>query len=115
MYRRLLLLAATSALALAAGGVALASYPWPVRPFDRQHPIRGSFGDPRTVFAWPLFADGINGPGSFSFHNGIDISAPNGTDVYPVVSGIVHLLDGLAIVVRTHGGRKFQYYHVVPA
>src|SRR6266487_2891994 len=22
-------------------------YGWPVKPFDRQHPIRGGFGDPR--------------------------------------------------------------------
>ena len=26
------------------------SYGWPVKPFDRPHPIRGGFGDPRTVF-----------------------------------------------------------------
>ena len=26
------------------------SYGWPVKPFNRQHPVRGSFGDPRSVF-----------------------------------------------------------------
>src|ERR1700730_14677417 len=25
------------------------AYHWPIKPFDRQHPIRGDFGDPRTV------------------------------------------------------------------
>ena len=26
------------------------SYGWPVKPFDRQHPVRGSFADPRSIF-----------------------------------------------------------------
>ncbi len=101
-------------VALAAAGPVSASYPWPVRPFDRQHPIRGSFGDPRTVFQDPLFADGLNGPGSFSFHNGVDIAAPNGTTVYPVLSGVAHLVDATAISVETLDGRTFQYFHVIP-
>ena len=25
------------------------AYHWPIKPFDRQHPIRGAFGDPRTL------------------------------------------------------------------
>jgi hypothetical protein len=90
------------------------AYPWPLKPFDSQHPIRGSFGDPRTLFEEPLYLDGINGPGSFTFHNGLDISAPDGTDVYPVVSGIAHLLDGTAVSVETLDRRVFQYFHVVP-
>lgn len=113
MGRLALLLGSLLAAALV-GSVAAAAYPWPVRPFDRQHPIRGSFGDPRTLFEDPLYADGINGPGSFSFHNGVDISAPNGTAVYPVVSGIAHLLDGATLAVQTFDGRTFQYFHIVP-
>jgi hypothetical protein len=31
-------------------GSSAGSYCWPVKPFGRQHPVRGSFGDPRTVF-----------------------------------------------------------------
>ena len=37
-----------STLALASTGAAVA-YSWPFRPFNTQHPIRGMFGDPRTV------------------------------------------------------------------
>src|SRR6478752_2410249 len=66
------------------------SYGWPVKPFDRPHPIRGAFGDPRTVFTVAPTAGGVlTGPGLFSFHEGIDISAPNGAAVYPVRDGRV--------------------------
>ena len=37
---------------------------WPVEPFDRQHPVRGLFGDPR-----------IGDGGGKSFHFGVDVSA----------------------------------------
>jgi hypothetical protein len=114
MPRPLLLLALVLAAALAAAAPA-AAYPWPVKPFDRQHPIRGYFGDPRTLFDLTLNEDGIDGPGSFTFHNGVDVTAPNGTKVYPVVSGTAHLIDGSAVLVQTLDDRKFQYYHVVPA
>jgi murein DD-endopeptidase MepM/ murein hydrolase activator NlpD len=51
----------------------------------------------------------------FQFHNGIDISAPPGTPVYPVVSGTATLIDGAAVLVRTKGKGVFQYFHLVPA
>ena len=62
-------------------------YSWPIKPFDRQHPVRGVFADPRTSFVGPPTRAGLNGPGEFSFHQGVDISAPAGTAVYPVRSG----------------------------
>ena len=82
---RLLLLTTAALLFLGVTQQAAASpagYGWPVKPFDREHPVRGNFGDPRTVFAGPptrrtLMAAG----GSFQFHFGVDISAPNGTAV----------------------------------
>jgi hypothetical protein len=113
MARRISLLTVTL-LALAAAAPALASYGWPVRPFHTQHPIRANFGDPRTVFFNPLYSDGIDGPGSFSFHNGLDIAAPNGTTVYPVVSGTVKIIDASAVAVQTLDDRTFQYFHVIP-
>jgi hypothetical protein len=100
-----------SSLALA--GTA-AAYPWPVRPFDKPHPVRGNFGDPRTIFQMTLFQDGIQGPGEFNFHNGIDISAPDGTSVYAVVSGKVTAVEGARVTVRTDDDRAFQYVHIVP-
>lgn len=99
-------------LLVAAGGAA--AYPWPISPFTKQHPIRGFFGDPRTRYLNGVLAGGFDGPGFFSFHQGIDISAPNGTPVYPVVSGTVHLLGGASLNVAGGDKRVFQYFHIVP-
>jgi hypothetical protein len=105
--------AASVFLALVFAGSA-AAYPWPVKPFDRQHPIRGMFGDPRTVFQNGVLADAFDGPGVFSFHQGVDISAPDGTPVYPVVSGIAHYIGGATLNVNASDERIFQYFHIVP-
>ena len=75
-----------------AAGSSLAGYSWPVEPFDSQHPVRGSFGDPRTVFASPPTHAGLYaGSGAFSFHPGVDVWAPDGTAVYPVVAAGKHV------------------------
>lgn len=89
------------------------AYPWPIKPFQEQHPIRANFGDPRTRFWNTMLTDGLQGPGIFQFHNGIDIAAPEGTPVYPIVSGTAEWIDGSALVVRSPG-RKFQYFHIKP-
>jgi hypothetical protein len=80
-----------------------ARYPWPVAPFDRQHPVRGFFGDPR-----------IGPDGGSSFHTGIDISAPDGTAVHAVTPGRVSI-GGPQIVVVVTPTRNFGYWHIVPA
>jgi hypothetical protein len=85
----------------------LDAYPWPVAPVHRQHPVRGNFGDPRTVLT------GI-GEGAFSFHNGVDISAWPGNHVYPVVSGRVVRVTGDLVAVATVDHRRFQYVHIAP-
>jgi hypothetical protein len=82
-------------------------YPWPLAPFHRPHPVRGQFGDPRTVFT-------SEDEGSFSFHNGIDIAAWPGNHVYPVMSGTVVRETGDEVVVAALGGRRFQYIHLAP-
>jgi hypothetical protein len=86
-------------------------YPWPIAPFHEQHPIRGYFGDPRTVFR-----DATDPQlGAFSFHNGVDIDAPEGTAVYPVVSGDVTEVRVNEVVVASEAGRRiFQYWHISP-
>jgi hypothetical protein len=111
--RRLLLLLLAFLPALAAGTNASA-YPWPIRPFHQQHPIRANFGDPRTRFWNTMLTDGLQGPGLFQFHNGIDIAATEGTPVYPVLSGTASLIDGAAVLVRSPE-HKFQYFHIKPA
>jgi Peptidase family M23 len=79
------------------------AHPWPVKPFDQQHPVRGLFGDPR-----------IGGQGGRSFHFGIDVSALDGTAVYAVDGGRVSL-DGQNItVVEAAGAREHSYWHVLP-
>jgi hypothetical protein len=79
------------------------SYGWPVKPFNRQHPVRGYLNDPR------------NGNGN-AFHFGIDISAPDGTPVYAIEAGQVFLEqdDDYALGVRG-AARTFRYWHIVPA
>ena len=90
-----------------------ATYKWPVKPFDRQHPVRGSFGDPRTLFKGAAHRYGVmSGHGSFSLHRGIDISAPNGRPVYPVMSGVVRYADHEWVRVDSGGGRAFEYWHI---
>jgi hypothetical protein len=92
------------------------SYHWPIKPFKSQHPIRGAFGDPRILSEGAPF--GWTGPreaGGHSFHNGVDIAAPPGTPVYPVVSGRVASAKSGEIVVDTYDGRAFQYYHLTKA
>jgi len=100
-------------LALASAGP-VAAYPWPVKPFDRQHPIRGFFGDPRTVYLNGVLSGGFDGTGFFSFHQGVDISAPDGTPIFPVVTGTAHYLGAATLNVDSGNGRVFQYFHVVP-
>ena len=81
-----------------------APYPWPVKPFDRQHPVRGFFNDPRVQGA------------SHAFHFGIDISARDGTAVYAVTPGKVFIEDhGHAVAVLAPDGRAFGYWHIKPA
>lgn len=85
------------------------SYGWPVKPFDRQHPVRGFFGDPRI-------AESAKGD-SHSFHFGIDISCPDGTPVYATLSGRV-VLDAVhpqtVSIIGANGNVSFSYWHVVP-
>ena len=64
--------------------------------------MRAHFDDPRISGA------------SQAFHFGIDISAPNGTPVYAVEAGQVHLEDAQSIAVAG-GDVAFGYWHVVPA
>jgi murein DD-endopeptidase MepM/ murein hydrolase activator NlpD len=90
----------------AGGRAAKPSYGWPVKPFHRQHPVRGYFGDPR-----------IGGHGGTSFHFGVDVSAPDGTAVYATESGRV-VLDShhrRSVVIVGDDGTIFSYWHVQPS
>ena len=79
------------------------AYGWPLKPFDRAHPIRGAFNDPR-----------ISGR-SRAFHFGVDVVAKNGTPVYAVEGGVVHLENPNAVAVEVRSGLDFGYWHIEPA
>ena len=100
MIRRLLLVCAIS-LALPAGG---AAYPWPLKPFDKPHAIRGYFNDPRRDFVGEELQS--------AFHFGIDISARDKTPVYAVTPGVVSR--HATYVTLTSDGSDFGYWHIDP-
>jgi murein DD-endopeptidase MepM/ murein hydrolase activator NlpD len=97
------------------GSTATTSYGYPVKPFASEHPVRGNFGDPRTLFRTPpTTAGALYGAGSFQFHFGVDVAAPDGTAVYPVVSGTVSGVSRDWAGVSCSDGRAFQYWHITP-
>src|SRR5262245_2597046 len=78
-------------------------YGWPIKPFNRQHPVRAYLNDPR------------NGHGDAkSFHFGIDISAPTGTAVYAVEPGMAFVTRGRMAVAVRGASHTFGYWHVKP-
>ena len=105
--RGALLVATLIALLFASAAPAHASYGWPVKPFHRQHAVRGYFGDPRIAG---------NDEAGGTFHFGIDISAANRTPVYATLDGIasIHPLHHDTVIVSA-GGVTHEYWHVVPA
>jgi hypothetical protein len=106
---------ALGATALARGSATGCSgpYGWPVEPFDRAHPIRGAFGDPRTIFDGPPTRETLlTASGRYSFHQGVDISVPDGTPVYAVSGGTVLRVTGETVAVDCGNGRAFEYWHV---
>jgi hypothetical protein len=80
------------------------AYGWPVKPFDRQHPVRAFLDDPR-----------IGAGGGTAFHFGIDVAAPDGTPVYAVTAGTVYFSSRESIAVKDGPAHTFGYWHIVPS
>jgi murein DD-endopeptidase MepM/ murein hydrolase activator NlpD len=95
--------AAVIAVALAPSA---AAYSWPVKPFDKPHPIRATFGDPR-------FHLDVEGELS-AFHFGVDIVARDGAPVYAVEPGVVVRSHKTSVTLGRPSGRRFGYWHVTP-
>jgi len=92
------------------------SYPWPIRPFDNQHAVRGTFDDPRSLRG--LIDITLDNP--LSFHSGVDIQAPDGTRVYAIASGIATEPNRAAVAVSSpflspFAPLVFGYWHIIPA
>jgi murein DD-endopeptidase MepM/ murein hydrolase activator NlpD len=103
---RAVLCAASGIGALWLAGTAVA-YPWPLAPFNRMHPIRAGFDDPR-------FHVGLESSLS-AFHFGVDIAGRDGTRVYAVSPGYVHRFSDHVTVRRPATGRAYGYWHIDPA
>jgi hypothetical protein len=110
---RLNIIVAALVLGVLAQTAGASAYSWPFKPFNRQHPIRGFFGDPRTVYENGILAGGFDGPGTFSFHQGVDISAPDGTPIYPSENGVAHYVGAATLNIATDHDVVFQYFHIV--
>ena len=84
---------------------------WPVRPHDRQHPVRGSFLDPR-----PDVALGA------TYHNGVDVAVRDDRSERAAPHGRTHrvyAIEGGRVEVATRPGVRglvdighFRYEHV---
>jgi hypothetical protein len=96
-------LLACVALALTSASSALA-YPWPLKPFDRPHAVRGYFNDPRRDFVGEELQS--------AFHFGIDIVARDRVPVYAVAPGVVSR--HTTYVTVSANGRDFGYWHIDP-
>jgi hypothetical protein len=95
--------APTAAISTRAAVLRSGGYGWPIKPFFRQHPVRGFFGDPR-----------IGEGGHRQFHFGVDVSARNGRAVYATLSGSVSFVRDDAIRVSA-GAVAFEYWHILPS
>jgi hypothetical protein len=76
------------------------AYDWPLKPFDRQHPVRAYLDDPRI------------GKVEHIFHFGIDIAGADGTPVYAVAAG--RALPAYEKVAVVGDGVVFAYWHIDP-
>src|SRR3979409_1795920 len=100
---RVALPVAIAALFLAPGAGA---YSWPLKPVNKQHPVRGTFGDPR----YHLGAEGALS----AFHFGVDIAASDGTRVYAVEAGVVVRRHATSVTIGRASKRRFGYWHIRP-
>jgi hypothetical protein len=83
--------------------VAASAYSWPIRPFYKQHGIRGYFNDPR-----------LSGPET-GFHFGVDISAQDHAPVYAIVGGRARVRGmSVSITPVRPGAPRLSYWHVMP-
>ncbi len=87
---------------------AIQSYGYPVQPFDQQHAVRANLNDPRFAGS-----KDIQDATSKAFHFGVDISAPDGTNVYAIEGGqITDVSPGGNHLEIQSGDKLLAYWHV---
>ena len=79
-------------------------YEWPINPFDQQHNINGTFCENRP--SGSILRD--------HFHSGVDIHAPQGMEVYSVVTGVVSGRGSLGSANAWIRVGNYAYVHVEP-
>ncbi|MFN8108641.1 MAG: hypothetical protein U0Y82_02175 [Thermoleophilia bacterium] len=102
------------------------TFRWPIKPFDRPHPIRATFGEPRGLvdtglppqsrdLTWLIThsPDKLSPLGTRVVHTGLDITARDGTPVYAVQSGWA-VRSGTGYETQVKVG-SFAYAHVSDA
>jgi hypothetical protein len=77
------------------------TYDWPMKPFNRPHPVRAYIDDPRVS----MFGE------THTFHFGVDISAPRDTAIYAIEPGTAHLLNKFAVEIKSRD-RTLEYWHI---
>jgi murein DD-endopeptidase MepM/ murein hydrolase activator NlpD len=97
---RFCLISAVLGLVAPAAGSA---YSWPLRPFYKEHAIRGYFNDPRLSDA------------ELSFHFGVDIVADDLQPVYAIEGGRAYVRGTRLAIYPKRGGHRLSYWHVMPA
>jgi hypothetical protein len=93
---------AVAALALLAPAAASA-YSWPLRPWYKQHAVRGYFNDPRL--------SGVE----IGFHFGVDIVADDLQPVYAIQGGRVYARGTRIAITPKRAGSRLSYWHVMPS
>jgi murein DD-endopeptidase MepM/ murein hydrolase activator NlpD len=99
ILRFCLISAVLGLLAPAAGS----AYSWPLRPFYKEHAIRGYFSDPRLSET------------ERSFHFGVDIVADDLQPVYAIEGGRAYVRGTRVAIYPKRGGHRLSYWHVMPA
>lgn len=96
---------------------------WPLKPFNRAHQLRATFGEPRSVrmdrlglkgYDWHAYLYTLNQvgvPGPRSIHDGIDIVARQGTPVYSLENGRA-ILGGNGKYARWVRVGNYRYDHI---
>jgi hypothetical protein len=79
--------------------IAINPYPWPISPFNTQHPITATLGEYRPPY----------GSLGKHFHWGVDIGESAGVSVFSVKSGVIEGKGNEYVIID-----NYRYVHITP-